>query len=74
MLEKIWQLFISSSGRTAWDRDCKMISAEFLSTGEVSNKGREPWYSGYGRIGVVGSNPNTVYWMDIFHIYLLLKL
>ena len=20
---------------------------------------------------VVGSNPNTIYWMDIFHIYLL---
>ena len=23
---------------------------------------------------VVGSNPSTVYWMDIFHIYLLLEL
>ena len=23
---------------------------------------------------VVGSNPGTVYWMDIFHIDLLLKL
>ena len=36
--------------------------------------GREPWSSGYGRRLMqqkgMGSNPSTVYWMDIFHIYL----
>ena len=39
--------------------------------------GREPWSSGYGETHVpkvVGSNPGTKYWMDIFHTYLLQKL
>ena len=37
--------------------------------------GREPWSSDYGRrlmfLKVVGSNPSYVYWMNIFHAYLL---
>ena len=46
------------------------------------------WSSGYGRSSgpglvvmggdscskVMGSNPSTVYWMDIFHIYLYIKI
>ena len=28
------------------------------------------WEEAHG-LKVVGSNPGTVYWMDIFHIYLL---
>ena len=38
--------------------------------------GREPWSSGYGKRltipKVVGLNPGTVYWMDIFsHIFVV---
>ena len=38
--------------------------------------GREPWSSGYGRrLTFRGSNPGTIYWMDMtfFHIDVYLK-
>jgi len=44
----------------------------------ISRKEREPWSSGYGKRltfhvpKVVGSNPSTVYWMDIFtHLFVV---
>ena len=41
-------------------------------------QGQEPWSSGYGRRCSCsegrGFESHTVYWMDIFYIYLLYKL
>ena len=35
----------------------------------LERDGREPWSSGYAKrliLEVVGLNPSTIYWMDIF--------
>ena len=49
-----------------------------LQLKDLINFGREPWSSGYWEEThvpkAVGLNPGTVYWIDIFHINLLLKL
>ena len=45
----------------------------FFSTKTTISSGRSPGLvvmGGDSCLKVVGSNPSTVYWMDIFHIYL----
>ena len=43
---------------------------EGMEGGNNSGDGRKPWLWDETHVPkVVGSNPSTVYWMDIFHIF-----
>ena len=52
-----------------WEKDLVQQGQIKYDRTKIAYIGRQPWSSCYGRrrvLNVVGSNPSTVYWMEIF--------